>query len=942
MAKLKISMGVIKSALDHSLNGICIVQNVAKNGAAQGHIVYVNPAFSQITGFHRTELLGKPPTLFTTPEIHFSLEAKEDSKVIEAPMPCKVNGQKIARRVLAKFTRFAHEGEQYIMGSFQDRTQLQQIEMKTQQLRHANLALYEKVGMATSRFTALLHHFPDVVWECDENFCYTFVSENVEQVLGYSQEALLGQPVYSHMGETFQDFFQDIFPKGEPLLDLQRIVVSFFKPNGREITLELLSHLVLSDGGGPFKMIGTSRDVTALLRLEEDSKAIAEGMEIKVDEQLRLAYVSPNVADFLAEYSSKNPPDFQQYLSDTTVGALFSFAFAQKEDLPFPVEIQFKDAAEVTRNFRVELAFNPEENCLAGQLVPLNTNDQVTVIAHHIEKQQESLKKAVVLNAEMQATVIRDSQNLAHEILNLIKSLEEVGYPQEDHFDLQDYETFLEEKNCQAFEENIRLLGNKIHGLKGTSGFLIPASKKLCHRIEDLTRPLAQCQLVLTSSLAHLLKQFIFKIQEMLEEYQKDSETLFDVEDWIAQIDHALETGTDYLGEKKEGLAKLIANQNLKMGEVEKQTADEFISVSMQGYDLLSEQAQTLFQMASENLTEDKLVKAGGIYNDFLDTHQKIIKVPLDLSRYERLIPIWASEYDKEAEFVFKDHGVYADREFWNATHEIFNHSLKNAVIHGLEAPQEREAQGKEPKGLVTVEIQEDALHLYLSILDDGRGINVKKMKEKAIENQVISLEQAQTMSEEAVLDLVFVQGMSTAESLDDNAGRGVGMNAVQEVMHHFQGKVKIVSQAGEGTAWNFIFPKSNVSLPCFIVTIGGFQIAIPENHVEGFCGYHPQHISQINQKSVFRHANELIPLLNSKRFFDAEVRVNESLIRRIMILQADQQKIGMMINNIVHHATLPILPLPEEYRGIPAYLGATLYGNQPVLVLNAHQMFLN
>ena len=130
--------------------------------------------------------------------------------------------------------------------------------------------------------------------------------------------------------------------------------------------------------------------------------------------------------------------------------------------------------------------------------------------------------------------------------------------------------------------------------------------------------------------------------------------------------------------------------------------------------------------------------------------------------------------------------------------------------------------------------------------------------------------------------------------------------------------------------------------LPCFIVTIGHFQIAIPENHVEAFYGYQQQHIRQINRKAVFRRVDEIISLLDSQSIFDGDVCVNGESIRRILILQAEQQKMGMVINDIIHHATLPILPLPEEYREIPIYLGVTLYGNQPVLVLNAYQMFLN
>ena len=272
--------------------------------------------------------------------------------------------------------------------------------------------------------------------------------------------------------------------------------------------------------------------------------------------------------------------------------------------------------------------------------------------------------------------------------------------------------------------------------------------------------------------------------------------------------------------------------------------------------------------------------------------------------------------------------------------HEIFNHALKNAVIHGLETIEERRNMGKDITGKVTVDIREDALQIYVTISDDGKGLNIAKIKEKAIENQVVSQDKLSRMSDEEIYNLVFAQGVSTTESLDDNAGRGVGMNAVQEAMHRFQGVCQIESEAGKGTSWNFTFPKSNVSLPCFIVTIGDFNVAIPEDSVEAFHGYDTENITHINQKPAFRHHQEVIPLVDSREVFDNRTILSEEgKIRRILVLKPkDEDKIGLVINDIIHYATLPILPLPEEYRQLSSYIGATLLGSEPVLVLNANQ----
>jgi len=221
----------------------------------------------------------------------------------------------------------------------------------------------------------------------------------------------------------------------------------------------------------------------------------------------------------------------------------------------------------------------------------------------------------------------------------------------------------------------------------------------------------------------------------------------------------------------------------MKKGEIRQRKKEEYLSVSFEGYETLSEKVKELFYTLSMSLNDEESLLANTLYNEFLNTHQQIKKVPLNLSRYERLIPKLAKDYGKEADFYFEDHHVRADLEFWNGIHEILNHVLKNAVIHGVETPDQRAEKKKDASGRILVELQEDALHIRLNVSDDGRGIDTKKLAEKAVKEGFLDAGQPEHMTEDELLQLLFLQGVSTVESLDDNAGRGVGMNAVQEAI---------------------------------------------------------------------------------------------------------------------------------------------------------------
>ncbi|MCP4756050.1 MAG: response regulator [Proteobacteria bacterium] len=791
---------------------------------------------------------------------------------------------------------------------------------------------------------------PNMLWDCDNDFRFTYMDENSEALLGHPPEDLLGKPIADcllpeEMAEFQMKFRDDINNSSK---NVHGLTLDFVAADGSIVPLQVFADAVFLDDGSPDGMVGIFRDMGAFSQLIGGKSDIVGKMAIRVDSRCRLVFLEESIRRYMGgELDEKNEaPDFLKYLVDPTLKDLLLFSFDQKEDVPFPVEIKLTEDDGSKHHFTVRFEYRQEGPWLEGNLIPVGAGDKLDLVSQEMDNrdqklkdQEEVLNKAVLIDADMQESILTDARNLSAEILDLIKSLESYAFPEEGSFDLEEFGRFLYNHNLAIYSENLRLLGNKIHGLKGNCGFLMSEAKLLCHRMEEITRPLAEHELVLSQSLSRLMKQFIFQIEEMLDQFQKNPEVNISVEDWLQKIDRALDQSKTFLGDKADRFAKLIGERSLDHGEIRKRKKEEYLSVSLEGYELLAEKVKDMFYSLTGSLIGEQLIQAGNLYNQFLNTHQQIKKIPLNLTRYERLVPKLATDYDKEADFFFENLQVKADREFWNVVHEILNHVLKNAVIHGLETPEERRIQNKEPTGKVTVELKEDALHILLSVLDDGRGIDKKKIAEKAVKDGLITPEQLEQMPEDEIPNLLFIQGMSTADSVDDNAGRGVGMNAVQEAMNELQGSCRIETEPGRGCSWNFSFAKSNVSLPCVIIAIDDFHLAIPEDYVESFIDYSEQAVVTVNQEPTYKYNDGLVPLLDSITLFEKEVGGSRHDKGSIVILKNKREKKAMVISDILDHLILPVLPLPKVYRDVPIYQGIAIYNNIPVQVINVENL---
>jgi len=785
--------------------------------------------------------------------------------------------------------------------------------------------------------------FPNFLWECDQELCFTYVDSNLTDILGYSVETVIGTHIADYLDDKDVGEFLYKFMADQKCLksSVKGLTLGFRTGGGETKALQIFADADVDGAGQIIGMVGICRDMSIFSGISETTADTAEGISIRIDEQLQLIHCDGNAANFLGESCPRGelPLDFRQLLEDPSVEHLLLFSFNQKEDTPFPIEIRIPGENEKEHRFSVQLRYQAADGILEGKLMPIMARDQIGIISEKMKTQQKTLEDAVILDDKMKQSILKDARNLAAESLNLVKSVESYAYPAEGQFNMQEYSRFLFNRNLIVFFENLRLLGNKIHGLKGNCGFLNARAKQLCHQVEEITRPLCAHELLLSKDMSFVLKQTIFRIQDILDLIEADPDAEVFVDKWLDDIVMAIDHGRNYLRGQEEAYAGFIMERSMDRGEIRERRVEEYLSVSVDGYEQLAEQTRDLYYSLSDSLSDERAIQASSLFNQFLQTHQEIKKVPLDLSRYERLIPNLAKEYDKEADLLIEDHQVRGDREFWNAVHEILNHVLKNAVIHGIERPDERVANGKDKTGKVSVRVAEDALHILLTISDDGRGINKERIAEKAIENRVITREQLEQMSEPEILNLLFVQGVSTAEALDDNAGRGVGMNAVEEAMHRFQGTCAIETETGKGCSYHFSFAKSNVSLPCIVVTIEGIQIAIPEDNVESFVNYRKEESVMIKQQRCCRYNGSAVPLIDVAGLFELDPSRLAQNQNQLIVLKSRQGHCGLVIDDIQHHAVMPIMPLPRIYRQTPIYLGITIFKNLPVQVVNVEKL---
>ena len=350
------------------------------------------------------------------------------------------------------------------------------------------------------------------------------------------------------------------------------------------------------------------------------------------------------------------------------------------------------------------------------------------------------------------------------------------------------------------------------------------------------------------------------------------------------------------------------------------------------------QQFDTLY--GDSELTESLMLTQsliGYITGQFQEAVMKTRMLPIRkvFSKIPRLIRDLARDTKKQVELVLEGEDTELDKSVIEHIGDPLVHIIRNAVDHGLEYPHEREAMGKSAQGNVLLRAYSEGNYIIIEIKDDGRGMDPQKIFNKAVEKGLATADKAGVLTPAEMLDFIFAPGFSTAESVSNISGRGVGMNVVKENIIKLDGLIEIDSVVGQGTVFRIQLPLTMAIVPALLVNVAEATYAIPLNNVVETLVVSSTDIYHMDQREMIHLRDRVVSLVHlSEILGQRERQVGEKYY--VIIVGAGEQRVGLVVDHLQGQEEVVIKTLGEFFEEIHHIAGATIMGDgSVVLILN-------
>jgi two-component system, chemotaxis family, sensor kinase CheA len=278
--------------------------------------------------------------------------------------------------------------------------------------------------------------------------------------------------------------------------------------------------------------------------------------------------------------------------------------------------------------------------------------------------------------------------------------------------------------------------------------------------------------------------------------------------------------------------------------------------------------------------------------------------------------------------------GTELDRTIVEAIKDPLTHLVRNAVDHGIEAPEARLARGKPAEGRIALRAFYEGGQVHIEITDDGGGIDLERVRRRAVDHGLVAPEQAQQMGDREVLDLVFLAGFSTAETVTSLSGRGVGMDVVRTNVERIGGTVEVESSPGAGTTFLVKLPLTLAIVPALVVACAGQRFAIPRASLVELVGLeHGEGLELVGDRPVYRLRGRLLPLVRLRQELELG-GADDDEDGTIVVLQAGEQRFGLVVAQVDDGEEIVVKPLTGAVKRIGLYAGATIMGDGAVALI--------
>ncbi|WP_269791795.1 chemotaxis protein CheA [Stenotrophomonas sp. Iso1] len=295
-------------------------------------------------------------------------------------------------------------------------------------------------------------------------------------------------------------------------------------------------------------------------------------------------------------------------------------------------------------------------------------------------------------------------------------------------------------------------------------------------------------------------------------------------------------------------------------------------------------------------------------------------------SRFPKVARDVARSLQKEVDLELIGADTELDRNLVEALADPLVHLVRNAIDHGVEMPDLREAQGKSRMGRVRLSAQQEGDYVSIEVQDDGAGIDPERLRAKAREKGLIDPEAAARLTSEECLHLVFLPGFSTKQQVTDISGRGVGMDVVQSRIRELSGQIQIQSELGRGSRFLIRVPLTLAILPTLLVQAGEDVYALPLARVMEVLHAPATSLGWFDGRAVLDRKTHTLALLDLRQWLG--VTPMPTTLLTIVVLQMGETRFGLVVDQVRGREEVVIKPLPRALRGLRGYAGATLIGD--------------
>jgi two-component system chemotaxis sensor kinase CheA len=308
----------------------------------------------------------------------------------------------------------------------------------------------------------------------------------------------------------------------------------------------------------------------------------------------------------------------------------------------------------------------------------------------------------------------------------------------------------------------------------------------------------------------------------------------------------------------------------------------------------------------------------------------RMLPVRQVFQRFPRMVRDLAKQKGKEVELGFTGEDTEIDKTVIDALGEPLLHLIRNSIDHGIESPQVREAHGKDRAGNIRLTAKQESSHIMITVMDDGGGMHVDRIRQKALQKGLITSDQQ--LSDEDVFGLVFEPGFSTAETVTETSGRGMGLDVVKKVISDFNGIIEVKSTPGLGTEFILKMPLTLAIIPALLVETSGELFAVPLTAVLESVKVNAEDVHVVDGREVIQIRGNVLPVKRLNRVFSLPATQHQHYY--LVILGRAEKRLGVLVDRLRGQQEVVIKAL-DDYLGDTAGIsGATVLGDGRVVLI--------